>query len=266
MLINWFTVIAQIINFLILVWLLKRFLYKPILNAIAKRENQIIAKIKDAEEIKTEANIERDEFQKKNIDFDQQRNELLKKAIDEIKTKKQLLLEDAFKESEALRAKLKKTLRDEQNNLSLTIIRKTQNEVFSIARKALKELANDSLEQRMVNVFINRLNNLNEYEKKQLFVAFSTSKKQITIQSTFELIQSQQEEIEKSVKELLGNAIQFTFKTNSEMISGVELNANGYKLAWSISEYLYLAEKNISEIINTKLQINKKDEDKDDVN
>jgi F-type H+-transporting ATPase subunit b len=48
--INWFTVIAQVINFLLLVWLLKRFLYKPILKAIDEREGKIASQIKDAEE------------------------------------------------------------------------------------------------------------------------------------------------------------------------------------------------------------------------
>ena len=52
MLIDWFTVIAQVINFLILVWLLKRFLYRPILNAIDAREKRIAAKIADADEKK----------------------------------------------------------------------------------------------------------------------------------------------------------------------------------------------------------------------
>ena len=47
--INWFTVIAQIVNFLILVWLLKRFLYKPVLKAIDDREQKVAAKLKDAE-------------------------------------------------------------------------------------------------------------------------------------------------------------------------------------------------------------------------
>jgi len=266
MAINWFTVIAQIFNFLILVWLLKRFLYKPILNAIDKREKQIADKIKDAEEIKTEAIKERDEFQKKNSDFDQQRNEQWNKAIDEIKTKKQLLSDEAGKESEALRAKLKKTFKDEQKNLSLTIIRKTQDEVFSIARKTLKDLADDSLEQRMVNVFINRLKNLNEEERNQLMVAFSTSKNPVIVRSTFDLIQSQQEEIEKAIKELLGSSVLFTFKTNPEMISGIEIHTNGYKLSWSISEYLSSVEKNISETIYTKLQINKNDKEEDVVN
>ena len=48
MLIDWFTVGAQVLNFLILVWLLKRFLYKPILNAIDAREKRIAAELADA--------------------------------------------------------------------------------------------------------------------------------------------------------------------------------------------------------------------------
>ena len=49
MLIDWFTVGAQALNFLILVWLLKHFLYKPILNAIDAREKRIAAELADAD-------------------------------------------------------------------------------------------------------------------------------------------------------------------------------------------------------------------------
>ena len=49
MLINPFTVLAQLVNFLILVWLLKRFLYKPILHAIDEREKGIAAQLAQAE-------------------------------------------------------------------------------------------------------------------------------------------------------------------------------------------------------------------------
>ena len=52
--INWFTVIAQVINFLILVWLMKRYLYKPVLNAIDEREKKIAAQLADAEAKKAE--------------------------------------------------------------------------------------------------------------------------------------------------------------------------------------------------------------------
>ena len=49
MLIDWFTVAAQALNFLILVWLMKRFLYKPILNAIDAREKLIAKELADAD-------------------------------------------------------------------------------------------------------------------------------------------------------------------------------------------------------------------------
>ncbi len=63
--IDWFTVIAQVINFLILVWLLKRFLYKPVLAAIANREARIMAQINDAATKEAEALKERDLFKQK---------------------------------------------------------------------------------------------------------------------------------------------------------------------------------------------------------
>src|SRR5665647_469211 len=80
MLIDWFTVGAQALNFVVLVWLLKHFLYKPVLDAIDAREKQIAAQLADAEAKKAEAKKERDEFQRKNDDFDQQRAALLAKA------------------------------------------------------------------------------------------------------------------------------------------------------------------------------------------
>ena len=49
MLIDWFTIGAQVLNFLILVWLLKRFLYKPILHAIDAREKRIAKELADAD-------------------------------------------------------------------------------------------------------------------------------------------------------------------------------------------------------------------------
>ena len=55
MLIDWFTVSAQIVNFLILVWLLQRFLYRPILDAIDAREQRVAAALTKAEANKEEA-------------------------------------------------------------------------------------------------------------------------------------------------------------------------------------------------------------------
>src|SRR5689334_1065054 len=101
MLINWFTVVAQAINFLILVWLLKRFLYKPILHAIDEREKRIATQLAQAEAKKAEAQKERDGFQRKNEVFDQERAALLKKVEDEAGAERQRLLDEARKDADA---------------------------------------------------------------------------------------------------------------------------------------------------------------------
>ena len=157
MLIDWFTVGAQALNFLILVWLLKRFLYKPILDAIDAREKRIAAELADADAKKAEAQKERDEFQHKNEEFDQQRAALLSKATDEAKAERQRLLDEARKAADALSAKRQEALRSDAQNLNQAIRRRTQQEVFAIARKALTDLATTSLEERMGEVFTRRL-------------------------------------------------------------------------------------------------------------
>src|SRR5512147_2412030 len=117
MLIDWFTVGAQALNFLILVWLLKRFLYQPILHAIDAREKRIAAELADADAKKAEAQKERDAFQQKNEELDQQRDELLRKATDEAQTERQRLLDEARQAAEALNIKRQETLRTESRDL-----------------------------------------------------------------------------------------------------------------------------------------------------
>ena len=73
MLIDWFTVAAQAANFLILVWLLKRFLYQPILKALDAREQRIAAELADADTKRAEALAEREAYKRKNAEFDGQR-------------------------------------------------------------------------------------------------------------------------------------------------------------------------------------------------
>jgi F-type H+-transporting ATPase subunit b len=76
MLIDWFTVVAQIVNFVILLWLMKRFLYQPILSAIDARESRIAAELSEAATKLAEAEAKREVFQRKNDEIDHQRSEV----------------------------------------------------------------------------------------------------------------------------------------------------------------------------------------------
>jgi F-type H+-transporting ATPase subunit b len=254
MLIDWFTVAAQTLNFLILVWLMKRFLYKPILNAIDAREKRIATELADAEAKKAEAQKERDEFQHKNEEFDHERAALMSKATDEANAQHLKLLDEARRDADALRVKRQEALRNEQRNLNQEIIRWTQKEVFAIARKTLADLAATSLEERMSDMFNHRLRELTGAAKEQLAAALKTSTQPARVRSAFELPPVQTAAIQKAVNETFSADIHIQFETAPELVGGIELSANGQKVAWSIADYLATLEKRASELLHEEVK------------
>ena len=245
MLIDWFTVAAQALNFLILVWLMKRFLYKPILNAIDAREKLIAKELADADAKKAEAQKEHEEFQKKNEEFDQQRAALLTKATDEAKTERERLLDDARKAADALSAKRQESLSHDAQNLNQAISRLTQKEVFAITRKALTDLATTSLEERMGEVFDRRLRELDGKSKSVLGDALRKNSEPALIRSTFDLPAAQRAAIQNALNETFSAEIHIRFETAPDLVSGIELTTNGQKVAWSIADYLASLEKGV---------------------
>ena len=252
MLIDWFTVGAQALNFLILVWLLKRFLYKPILHAIDAREKGIATELADADAKRAQAQKECDEFRQKNEEFDRQRTALLSKATNEATAERQRLLDEARQAAATLRAKHQETLRKDAHNLNQAIARRAQQEVFAIARKALTDLATTSLEERLGEVFTRRLRELDGKAKEDLAGALKTASEPALVRSAFDLPEEQRAAIQNAFNETFAADIRVRFETAPELIGGIELTANGQKAAWSIADYIAAMEEGVSELLKEK--------------
>jgi F-type H+-transporting ATPase subunit b len=239
-LIDWFTVGAQVLNFAILVWLMKRFLYQPVLDAIAAREAKIAAELKDAAQTKAEAHQQQDEFEKKNQSFDEQRAALLSKATDEANAERTRLLDEARKAADAASAARAKALLTERQCLHAEFIRHTQQQVYDISRRVLGDLAAVSLEQRACEVFIQRLRALQGTALDALGAALkaTSDNKPALLRSAFELPAAQRTSIQAALEDMFGQPIALTFETAPELVSGIEVSVNGLKVAWSIAEYL----------------------------
>ena len=249
MLIDWFTVGAQALNFLILVWLMRRFLYQPILHAIDAREKKVAAELADADAKRAEAQKDRDEFQHKNEEFDQLRAALLGKATDEAKAERQRLLDEARKAADALSAKRQETLKNDAKNLNQAISRRTQQEVFAITRKALTDLATTSLEERLGEVFTRRLREMDGKAKEGLGQALKTASDPAIVRSAFDLPAEQRAAIQNALNETFSADIHLRFETAPDLVSGIELTTNGQKVAWSIADYLASMERGVGELL-----------------
>lgn len=237
MLIDWFTVVAQAVNFLVLVWLLKRYLYKPVLAAIDAREKQIALALADAASQRTAAEQQRSAFAAKQSALDAESVGLLKQAASAAAAERTRLLAEARAEANGLRAQQMTALRDDQARLRQSIAHLAEQEVLAIARKVLKDLAGASLEQRIAVVFGQRLRAMDATAKEPLVAALRAGSEAV-LYSAFDLGEAPRALIQSAVDETFAASIRLRFEVSAETICGVEVRVGGQKLAWSMADSL----------------------------
>jgi F-type H+-transporting ATPase subunit b len=161
---------------------------------------------------------------------------------------RQHLLENARKEYEQLRSGLQESLKSEHANLGHDLKSRAQREVFEIVRRVLSDLAGTKLEAQIAHVFVQKLQSIDPEEKARLLSALHANGRPVMVRSAFDLDERAQTELENSVKNLLGEGIQVQFGRAPEEVGGIELSANGFKINWTIADYLDSLEKRISEL------------------
>ncbi|MFL7807939.1 MAG: hypothetical protein AB8I80_04885, partial [Anaerolineae bacterium] len=143
--IDWLTVAAQIVNFLLLVWLLHHFLYGPVMAAMARREARIADRIRSARDREDAAERERERLHERMARLEDRRDAVLEQAREEAESEKQRLLDEARTELEDKREQWRQQLRDEQNAFLAQLRRNTAEAFTDLARKTLGDLADVSL-------------------------------------------------------------------------------------------------------------------------
>jgi F-type H+-transporting ATPase subunit b len=245
-LIDWFTVAAQALNFFILVWLMKRVLYKPIMAAIDARETLVSAELADAAAKKSAADKATLEFERKNENFERERAELLAKARDEAKAQGVHLLDVARAAADALQSTRRDALQREMKEMAESLGRRTQQTFFTLARRAFKDLANASLEEQMTALFCVRLRALKKEDKEKLSAAIESCTEPVSIRSAFALPTKLCATLQTVIDETFQRQIVLRYEVAPDLVSGIDLTAGGRRVGWSIAEYLGALESGVS--------------------
>jgi F-type H+-transporting ATPase subunit b len=252
MLIDWVTVAAQIINFLILVWLMKRFLYQPVLDAIAAREKKIADSLAAASAKALEAEQQRALFASKNQCFDRACADLLAQANQAAQAERERLMQEVHQAADRLGTQRQEALCREAKNLDQALTRRLHHEVFVVARKALGDLAGVTLEARICALFIRRLIEISGKVKDDLARALSSSAEPVRVRCAFALPLDAQDALRQTVNTTFSLKVQLQFETAPDLICGIELLANGQKLAWSLADYLNSLEQALGQLVSAQ--------------
>ncbi len=101
----------------------------------------------------------------------------------------------------------------------------------------------------MSEVFARRLRELDGEAKEGLAEALKTASDPALVRSAFDLPAEQRAAIQNALNETFSAEIHVRFETAPDLISGIELTANGQKVAWSIADYLASLEKSVGELL-----------------
>ena len=175
-----------------------------------------------------------------------------RKATDEAKAERGRLIDQAKKDADKLAGNQADALRGDQSRLGSEITLLAEKEVFAIARKALTDLATVSLEERVGEVFTRRLRELDPKAKELLGAALKNSSQPALVRSAFDLPADQKAAIQNALNETFSAAVRIKFEDSQDAICGIELTANGQKVAWSISSYLAGLSNKISDLVDTQ--------------
>jgi F-type H+-transporting ATPase subunit b len=246
MLIDWFTVAVQIVNFLILVFLLKYFLYGRIIKAMDEREQRIAARLHEAEHQQQEAEAEAASYQQKQQALESKRAELLAQAREDADTQRQELLATARQEVESMQARWHKAVRDEKDAFLRNLRQRASQQTLAMARRTLMDLAHADLEQQMMAAFVEQLQTLDADVWEALAKSQQDSQQPLVVHSAFEVPPAARQQLRHLLQERLGETVTVRFETAPEVICGIELQTDGRKIAWSLEHYLEALEESLA--------------------
>lgn len=252
--IDWFTVGAQTINFLLLVWLLKRYLYVPILKAIDARESHVAKVLSDADTIKSEAELERKLFDQKNFEINAKHDELLKESkMIACEKGEQIILNAHIKADDISKNRLlvlERELQYYHDNIAV----KSLKEIYEITRKVLADLADVKLEEKMFECFCKHLQSITPEEKNNLNKIIESGKSGLILYSAFELTPAKIKKTNAILQQVISPNINrhypLKYEIKPELISGIELRSNGWKIAWNSEDYLNVLQTNIKQLLD----------------
>ncbi len=229
--IDWLTVTAQIFNFLVLAWLLKRFLYRPVIDAMTQREERIAKRLEQAAQREEQAQVEASSYRNKVAALDRDREAQLAEAREAAERERRSLLESARSEARTSRQRWQQELEREQGDFRAALVRELAEAAIDVARRILADLADAPLEGQALATLARRVEALADEERQ----ALAEAAPKLRLASTFEPEAHALESLRQVLADMLGKEVELECVRKPELVFGVELVGGGHKLAWSVA-------------------------------
>jgi F-type H+-transporting ATPase subunit b len=246
MLIDWFTVVAQVVNFMVLVLLMKRFFFGRLVAAIDARESRIAGRLAEADAKKQAADLEAGKLNARAQEDARNRAELLAQTQRDAAELRTQMIREARETVQALERKWRDELDREKKVFLDDARRRTTEQILTVIRHALADLASADLQHCAVQVFKEKLRSMDVTAIRKI-----CGDGELTVITAGELSRDERCQIQHVLEEKLGQELNVDFIAAPEPTWGIELRAGGRRIGWNSDSYVDALEQNLREALDS---------------
>ena len=215
---GWWTFALQAANFLILVWILQHFLFKPVKAIVARRKEEISRALAEAAAEKDRAEKLKQALDAQRSQIEADRQKLLAEGRALLSVERQKMMDDARADAVKVHDQALKRLEDERASAADQLFENTVVLATNIAQQLLREAATSSMERPFLARMIDYIDRLPEQERVKLFAHQDTE--QLQIMTAHPLSVHEQNEWREQLASRLGANSNITFDADPSLIAG----------------------------------------------
>ena len=236
--VDWITFILEIINFLVLIWILQRFLYKPVLAVINRRQTEINNTVQEAKQLREEAERLQEQYENRLAEWNKEKQAarlVLNQEIEALRTKR---LEEVRAELESERQKAEivaeRRLGEQQEQAEVTALYQGA----SFTSRLLEQLAGPEQEQRLIERFLDDLGKISAGLRHTIQASITPANNTIHIASAYPLPPVVCDKLESRLKTIINKSFEVSYTQDKELIAGLRVTIGAFVLQANLKDEL----------------------------
>lgn len=217
---DWTTFALEIINFLILVWILKRFLYRPVLDVIARRRAGVEKMLADAKRIEAEAGELRQRCERELAQWEKDKEAAQARLREELAMERERLM--AGLEASIAEERERRRVLDErrQHDFQRAVEEQGIAQGAAFSARLLGRVATPELEARLYVLLLEDLRSLRPEDKRAVTEAAAAPGLELRVQSAFALDEGRRAELARVLAEVTGKTLPVEYRENPDLLAG----------------------------------------------
>ncbi len=222
--IDWWTLALQAVNVLILIWILARFFFRPIMDIITKRQEEARKLLAAADHARQEAAGVRADADKARAKSAAEQERLIAEARNAAKIEKQNLLAQTSEQIAKLRSEATAAIANDRLAAEAAIINRASELGIAIAQRLLSRFPHQNVFHTFVDEICREVRALSP-EARESLASAAAAAHSIEIVTAAPLSGEEVQHVRTALKEALGIELPFAFRTDPAIIAGIELKS-----------------------------------------